>query len=58
MFAPPTSTVVLWRCAPCREVDSQTLTGRWTLQQIRGEVPTDRERIETDLEVKAAADGT
>jgi hypothetical protein len=34
IFAPPTSTVVLWRCPPCRSVDSQTLTGKWTLQQI------------------------
>jgi hypothetical protein len=42
------------RCCSC----SQVLAGRWTLQEIRGEVPTDRERIETNLAVTEAAEAS
>lgn len=35
------STVVLHRC-DCGEITTRTLTGRWTLDQIRGTVPVVR----------------
>lgn len=40
VFAPPPfTTTILWRCR-CGNVDSTTIVGRWTLQQVRGEAPT------------------
>ncbi len=29
-------TVVLYRCKVCGKVDTETLLGRWTIQDIRG----------------------
>ena len=35
----PSSTVVLWRCRGCSRAETSTLTGKWTLGEVRGEAP-------------------
>ena len=53
-FGPP-GTVILWRCR-CGAVETQEVAGVWMLAQVRGQRDlTDTERIEADLEVRAAA---
>ena len=49
------TTVILRRCS-CSDVDAKTITGRWTLAQIRGErEPTAAEKAETDAIIDAEA---
>jgi hypothetical protein len=49
---------VLLRCRKCKRLDTQLLTGRWTLTQVRGYPDQDEiQRLETDLDIDIALRG-
>jgi hypothetical protein len=47
---PVPQTIVLLRCIDCGHCDTETLSGHWTLSQVRGNPDMDElQRLEADL---------